>query len=258
MADISKLEQQGERIHKKISELWGKQIKKECPELANLEGILNHLSLRNRLKNMFAKTKAGDLMGNVSLVDGHIDEPKMTDEKIIKAFEVCYIDRDEDCSECPFCNEDMDCTDIEDNNLLKDVFDLIKRKDAEKDILKAEIERLKEEVLKARRKALLEAFSKFAGHSNYHGDTILCKLKCMAEGKEVKPAIPIDMQVEVSKKIEKEIKSEVIKEFAFDLTEEVKEIYTSNRSEDKDDIIIHVLDIINNLVKEKVEDKVKE
>ena len=193
-------------VEKKISELWGKQIKKECPELTNLEGILNHLSLRNRLKNMFAKTKAGDLMGNVSLVDGHIDEPKMTDEKIIKAFEVCYIDRDEDCSECPFCNEDMDCTYIEDNNLLKDVFDLINRKDAE-------IERLTLEV-----EAVNELINPLPFKSNF------------------------DRAMETAK-------AEEIKEFAFDLTEEVKEINTSNRSEDKDDIIIHVLDIIDNLKK---------
>ena len=58
--------------------------------------------------------------------------------------------------------------------------------------LNAEIERLRDEVSKARRKALLEAKSKFAGHSDYHGDTILCKLICMAEGKEVGVAKPLD------------------------------------------------------------------
>ena len=78
------------------------------------------------------------------------------------------------------------------------VLDLINRQ-------KAEIERLKEEVSKARRKALLEAKSKFAGHSDYHGDTILCKLICMAEGKEVGVATPLDKN---------KIKSEARKEFA--------------------------------------------
>lgn len=43
----------------------------------------------------------------------------------------------------------------------------------------------------AEKKALMQAFSKFSGHSDYHGDTILCSLKCMAEGKEVFPAKPI-------------------------------------------------------------------
>lgn len=63
---------------------------------------------------------------------------------------------------------------------------------AELKIAKSEIERLNEELSKERRKALLEATSKFEGHSDYHGDTILCKLICMAEGKEVEAAKPID------------------------------------------------------------------
>ena len=79
------------------------------------------------------------------------------------------------------------------------VLDLINRQ-------KAEIERLKEEVSKARRKALLEAKSKFAGHSDYHGDTILCKLICMAEGKEVGVATPLDKN---------KIKSEARKELKY-------------------------------------------
>lgn len=60
---------------------------------------------------------------------------KLTDAEIIKAFEVCYIDRDEDCSECPLNDEDMECTAVGDNNLLNKVFELINR-------LKAEAERL--------------------------------------------------------------------------------------------------------------------
>ena len=47
-------------------------------------------------------------------------------------------------------------------------------------------------------------------------------------------------------------KAEAIKEFAFDLTEEVKQIDTTKPHEDKDDIIIHVYDIIDSLVKEMV------
>ena len=42
------------------------------------------------------------------------------------------------------------------------------------------------------RAILRKAASKFSGHSDYHGDAILCKLICMSEGKEVKPAEPID------------------------------------------------------------------
>lgn len=37
-----------------------------------------------------------------------------------------------------------------------------------------------------------EIFRKFAGHSDYHGDTILSIINCMAEGKEVQSAQPLD------------------------------------------------------------------
>ena len=88
-------------------------------------------------------------------------------------------------------------------NAINDMFDLINRQ-------KAEIERLKSELSNTRRKALLEASSKFAGHSNYHGDTILCKLICMAEGQEVDTAIPLDIS---------KIKTEAYTEFAERLKE---------------------------------------
>ena len=111
-------------------------------------------------------------------------DKKFTDEEIIKRLERC-VKRG---------NRNHD-TDI--------VLDLINRQ-------KAEIERLKSELSNTRRKALLEASSKFAGHSNYHGDTILCKLICMAEGQEVGIAIPLDMS---------EMKANAYKEFAERLCE---------------------------------------
>lgn len=111
-------------------------------------------------------------------------DKKFTDEEIIKRLKQC-VKRG---------NRNYD-TDI--------VLDLINRQ-------KAEIERLKSELSNTRRKALLEASSKFAGHSNYHGDTILCKLICMAEGQEVGIAIPLDMS---------EMKANAYKEFAERLCE---------------------------------------
>lgn len=111
-------------------------------------------------------------------------DKKFTDEEIIKRLEQC-VKRG---------NRNYD-TDI--------VLDLINRQ-------KVEIERLKSELSNTRRKALLEASSKFAGHSNYHGDTILCKLICMAEGQEVGIAIPLDMS---------EMKANAYKEFAERLCE---------------------------------------
>lgn len=38
---------------------------------------------------------------------------------------------------------------------------------------------------------LSDVFRLIAGHSNYHGDSILSALTCVAEGKDVKPIIPI-------------------------------------------------------------------
>ena len=37
-----------------------------------------------------------------------------------------------------------------------------------------------------------DIFRKFAGHSDYHGDTILSIINCMAEGKEVESATPLN------------------------------------------------------------------
>lgn len=88
------------------------------------------------------------------------------------------------------------------------VYNLIMRQSSFIDRQKAEIERLKSELSNTRRKALLEASSKFAGHSNYHGDTILCELICMSEGKEVGTATPLDMS---------ETKIEAYKKFAENL-----------------------------------------
>ena len=125
----------------------------------------------------------------------------MTDNEIIKALECCKSSV-ASCEECPMHVEGVICHGYE---LNKKALNLINRQ-------QAEIERLHDEVSKTRRKALLEASSKFAGHSDYHGDTILCKLICMSEGKEVEIAKPLDKS---------EIKSEAIKEFAERLTENI-------------------------------------
>lgn len=102
----------------------------------------------------------------------------------------------------------------------------------------ADIERLKDEVSKARRKALLEASSKFAGHSDYHGDTILCELICMSEGKEVEIAKPLDKS---------EIKSEAVREFA----DRVKMAFYYKFDEQ---LTLMIANKIDNLVKEMVGD----
>ena len=60
MADISKLEEQEQRIHKKITELWAKKLKEECPEFTSLEDVFNSLSTANQLKRMSVQMR-GDI-----------------------------------------------------------------------------------------------------------------------------------------------------------------------------------------------------
>ena len=62
----------------------------------------------------------------------------MTDNEIIKAFEICYCDSEEGCGDCPYKDEDGFCEDSNqgEGNLLREVFYLINRQ-------QAEIERLK-------------------------------------------------------------------------------------------------------------------
>ena len=137
---------------------------------------------------------------------------KLTDNEILKALKCCAVPLPKfKCDECPAW-VNSHCT-----LKTEDIIDLINRLQArvekaekvehfaDKTIatLQAENERLSGEISKARRKALLEAKEKFAGHSDYHGDTILCKLICMAEGKEVGNAKPLDKS---------EIKAEAYKE----------------------------------------------
>lgn len=136
----------------------------------------------------------------------------MTDEQIIKNAEYHKLGN---CSRCDYKNYGSNCL----HELLNDSIKMAKRlcedvADLEEGYndgivcisrYKAENKWLLQKLQQAKSEALMHAFSKFAGHSDYHGDTILCQLTCMAEGKETKSAIPIDMN---------KIKSEAIKEFA--------------------------------------------
>ncbi|MEE0840039.1 MAG: hypothetical protein U0L72_05745 [Acutalibacteraceae bacterium] len=81
---------------------------------------------------------------------------KLTDNEIIKAFEVCYIERYGDCSDCPFCNEDMECTAVADNNLLNEVLDQINRQKAEIERYKGVIKILEKDVKDAEGRAVKE------------------------------------------------------------------------------------------------------
>ena len=116
---------------------------------------------------------------------------KLMDEEIIKALECCG--KEYSCERCilnTWLNKKRDCI----GTILGGALDLINRQ-------KAEIERLQS------RKLINadELFTKFAGHSDYHGDTILCIIQCMAERKTVDNARPLDTS---------KIKSKAYKEFA--------------------------------------------
>lgn len=148
----------------------------------------------------------------------------MTDNEIVKALEnevksTEYVDSE-------YC-DGVDLT------LIKSAIDLINRQ-------QAEIEKLKSELSNTRRKALLEAYSKFEGHSDYHGDTILCKLICMSEGKEVGTATPLDMS---------EIKVKAYKKFA----ERLKEGAQMADCFDSYNMVVGT-HFINNLLKEMIDE----
>ncbi|MBQ3543447.1 MAG: hypothetical protein IJA34_00420 [Lachnospiraceae bacterium] len=92
---------------------------------------------------------------------------------------------------------------------------------------KLEIERLNKEVNRLSECALYhdgqiadvvkdfaeELCKLFEGHSNYHGDMILTKITCLAEGKEVDAAKPLN---------EDDIKFDVIKRFTREFLEKLK------------------------------------
>ena len=158
----------------------------------------------------------------------------MTDEQIIKALECCCKSFG-NCTKCPY--KEVDCVTTSGKSLLlKDALDLINRLQAENEFAKKanslqmeEMQSLKEknkvlanelanslqdaenkqaEIERLQSRKLINAdelFTKFAGHSDYHGDTILCIIQCMAERKTVDNARPLDTS---------KIKSKAYKEFA--------------------------------------------
>ena len=71
-------------------------------------------------------------MSNVSMIDGHIDEPRLKDKDIIKALECCSKSKsNEECKKlgCPFFDEDIDmCGTINSETIIQvNALDLILR-----------------------------------------------------------------------------------------------------------------------------------
>ena len=75
-------------------------------------------------------------MGNVSMIDGHIDEPRRTDNEIIKALEICGDCGH--CTECPF--DDLGGIDKCMHTLILNALDLINRQKAEIESLTEKLE----------------------------------------------------------------------------------------------------------------------
>jgi hypothetical protein len=161
----------------------------------------------------------------------------LSDNEIVKALEWLKSKTKEYCEQCAYKNSEV--CDICIFSKIEVALDLINRQDQENESLKAEIEKLKAKVnhynycydnfvntpiSRIEAEALKEAASKFAGHSDYHGDTILCTLICMAEGKEVGNAKPLDKA---------EIKAEAYKE----CIERLKEHFTEEFCGQKYDLI---------------------
>ena len=72
-------------------------------------------------------------MSNVSMIDGHIDGSKLTDNEIIKALECCT--KPEVGKKCPRARGNNLCNDICVEFLLHDTLDLINRLKADKEAL---------------------------------------------------------------------------------------------------------------------------
>ena len=165
-------------------------------------------------------------MSHVSMIDGHIDEPKMTDEQIIKDLKTCF-----DVGACESCghNETRGGTVLCRTHLMGNALDLINRLN-EKDKKNERIIELNNKLIKTQsaeierlQEAGKEAVSCFTRMES------LYKIKC----KELEVA-----------------KSEAIKEFAERLTDKADLIkinaFDSKWSISQDDI--------DNLVKEMVGD----
>ena len=130
----------------------------------------------------------------------------MTDNEIIKALECCATDKPDDCFQCPYdkmvYNPGYDgCAD----RCRKDALDLINRQKAENEELRSD-------------KIIAETHERNA--RNLFTDCVKQLEEARVEIKELKdilekvPTNAYDLQVEASEKLENQIKSEAIKEFA--------------------------------------------
>ena len=92
-------------------------------------------------------------------------------EKAIKGLETCLSTDDGDykCERCPYKNTDLIC--IKENKC--DALELLKEKQGQNNKLDY-------------------LFSKIAGHSDYHGDSILIAITLIKEGKEIESVRPKD------------------------------------------------------------------
>jgi hypothetical protein len=153
------------------------------------------------------------MMSNVSMIDGHIDEPRITDNKIIKALECCsyYITPDEcEWNDCPFMTE-KECS-LELDELQKLSLDLINRQRGELRKKQVKIHKLLKELNQVQdyyeiQKAEIERLEIALKNEEAQSTVFFRQTKeLQAEIEEYKYAL-------------EEIKAEAIKEFAERLCE---------------------------------------
>jgi predicted nuclease with TOPRIM domain len=128
----------------------------------------------------------------------------MTDEQIVKALEICssdaFNDSKERCTGCKYDGADKNlfCFEV----LEKDALDLINRQNAELSKKDTEID-----ILIRKKESLRDE------NSELKAEVDRLQLKITELQHRLSELGLYDLQVEVSKKIEKEIKTEAIKEF---------------------------------------------
>lgn len=172
-------------------------------------------------------------MSNVSLVDGHIDEPKLTDEQIKKIFDMCSSDDVVCDNNCPLIDE-KNCT----TYITKYALDLINRKNRAIEYLQLCYEKSEETCSKImeHNAELLTEIERLQRHNKEYS---FCNLlgNCLVYSKNLKDYN--DMR--------KGLKSEARKGFAERLEE--KAVCIPENEEHLDLDVVFVEDI-DNLVKE--------
>ena len=187
-------------------------------------------------------------MSSVSLIDGHIDEPRMTDNEIIKALE-WHLNGENYCDDCPLFtlkNTTTYCVD----ELLKSALALIKRQTAEIERLMNKLEQREE--MMANLGVELTAMRSAANSYKMHYDKSQVENKRLWEERNriYENLQETNSELEEYRKAYVKAKSEAIKEFWKKIKRVIKKHICFFTPEDESELIQYG----DNLVKEMVGD----